>query len=448
MNSKDIQEAYGRLKEKNKRTAMNEAYVEGRNPYIMSKPTEKKPDNRIPVPLAKMAVEDMAGYAGRAGDIVTDYELTSKDVEKEDDPFISYIRAMDAYNKEQLETSELYEEVLVQGESFELWWASDKVSLPKNILTAEYKIVDNSAVYLKYTNAVKQELEYGIYFYEDEDKHMADVNYPFYKEIWASKDSSSWELQDTIDHPFSSVPINVFTGNRRKASLFQAEKPLIDAFDELISKTLNEVDRYNALIALFGGQVDEEFVKAFEQAKVAIIDGLGDDDGSSNLPRYLEKNLSGVNEFYNQLTDRIEDLFHKSVKIPDMTDESFAGAQSGIAIAFKLVGMEFKAAQIETYFNQGLMKRLDFYADIYNVSTMKINREDYKSTVKAQRNLPIDVKAKAEVVQILSGILSEETALKILPKTIVDDVAKEIERKKEEAPTDILGLKTEIEQAE
>jgi len=52
----------------------------------------------------------------------------------------------------------------------------------------------------------------------------------------------------------------------------------------------------------------------------------------------------------------------------------------------------------------------------------------------------MDIKAKAEVAQILSNLVSEETLLKFLPKTIVDDVEKEIERKAAAVPTDLLGL--------
>ena len=45
--------------------AENRAYVEGKNPAIHRERKKKDPDNRVPVPLAKSSIEEMAGYAGR-----------------------------------------------------------------------------------------------------------------------------------------------------------------------------------------------------------------------------------------------------------------------------------------------------------------------------------------------------------------------------------------------
>lgn len=442
MDSKTLNEIQGNLEKRAGGIAMNEAYVAGKNPYILSKPTEKIPDNRIPAPLAKISVESMAGYAGRYGDIVTDYELVAADTEDKDDPFLEYMRDMDAYNKEPLETSELYDEMLVQGRTYEIWWTSDELKLT-GLLTAEFKIVPTASVHLRYTNTIKKELEEAVYFSGDKEEMQAEVYTVGMRETWEKKCSGEWALIDEQEQPFTQVQVNVFTGNRRETPLFQAEKPLIDQYDKLISKASNEVDRFNAAIALFGNSVTPQFRDDLAKGMIAVIDELGMEE-NENYPKYLVKDLGGIDSFVNTLTDRVEALFHKSIKVPDMADPTFAGGNiAGIAIAFKLIGMEFKASQIETYFNQGLVRRLSFYADIYNASSKSVDIADYKATVKASRNIPMDVKAKAEVAQILMGIVSEETLLKFLPKQIVDDVKKEIERKKTEQPADILGI-TEV----
>lgn len=446
MDSKELQEIKSKLDKRLPSIKRNEDYVEGKNPYILNKKEGKKPDNRIPVAFAKMITEAMMGYAARTGDIVTEYEMVAAEETDQDDPFIEYMRSMDAYNKEPIETSELYDEMLTQGESYEIWWTSDELKLHSGLLTAEYKIVPSGSVYLKYTETIKKELEYAVYFSGDDEKLGADVYYPLYQEVWTKIGSEGWvKAEEDIEHPYTTVPVNVFQGNRRVAPIFEAEKSLIDAYDEMISKSLNEVDRFNAAITLLGDSVDPEFVRKLSEGLISVIDDLGDAE-RTDVPRYLEKNFGGVDGFYNNLADRIVRDIHKSANIPDMSDESFAGDASGIAIAFKLIGMEFKASQIETYFNQGLVRRLSFYADIYNVSTANIEVGDYKATVKASRNVPMDIKAKAEVAQILANLVSEETLLKFLPKSIVDDVEKEMERKAAAQPTDILGIITEEEE--
>ena len=75
VNSEELDKLYGLMKAKRSIIAENERYVIGNNPAILDKEPGKAPDNRIPTPLAKSAVEDMTGYAGRAGDVKTSYEL-------------------------------------------------------------------------------------------------------------------------------------------------------------------------------------------------------------------------------------------------------------------------------------------------------------------------------------------------------------------------------------
>jgi len=175
MESKEIKDAYKELQSRAVKIKMNEAYFEGKNPYILNKPVDKKPDNRIPIPLAKMAVEKMAGYAGRKGDIVSQYSKTGENNDADNDTFLDYIRAMNIYNDEELETSELYEEMLIQGEAYEIWWVSNEMDLDAGLMTAEYKIVPTSSVYLKYSDDIKESLEYGIHFSGDEKNRVATV---------------------------------------------------------------------------------------------------------------------------------------------------------------------------------------------------------------------------------------------------------------------------------
>ena len=440
VNSEELEKFYGAMKTKRIAIAENERYVIGNNPAILDKEPGKSPDNRIPTPLAKSAVEDMTGYAGRAGDVKTSYEQVEvkEEVTETIDTFIDYMDAMDIYNKVDLENSELYEESLNQGESYELWWTSDKKNLPGGLLTVEYKIAPNSEILLNYSTDLKRELLSAIHFVEEQDKDgktvTADVYYPEFKETWIQKKGGTWvKSEDEIRYPYKIVPVNVFRSNRRSLPYFEAEKSLIDSHDEVLSKSLNEVDRFNAMIMLFGKKVSEALASKLKEGNVSLLDELGED--AAHWPEYLQKEFGGIKDFYSDLMDRFERLFHKSTKVPDMTSETFAsGDQSGIAIAFKLLGMEFKAAQIETYFSQGLDRRLKLYGDVYNASTASADVEEYKAVITAKRNIPVDIKAKAEIAQLLTGILSKESLLKFLPKELVENAEKELELLKKELP--------------
>lgn len=438
MDSKTIKEKFTELQRHAVEVERNNAYFEGRNPSIIKEPVEKKPDNRIPTPLAKMSVEEMAGYAGKYGAITTVY--TKVDGEDSEDSFIDYCRAMNEYNEEKLETSELYEESLIQGNSYEIFWISDEMDLPSGLMTTEFKIVPTASVYLEWSNDIKKKLLYGIHYSGDKEEMTATVYYPYINQTWVSKAGGEYSLVEEFETPFSIVPINPFASNRRGHSLFQAEKTQIDAFDKLLSKTVNEVDRFNSSILLLADKVDKQFVYDVVNNLVDVIDDQAFEENKGGFPKYLTKELGGIDSLVNSLLDRIEDLYRKSVKTIDMTSEQFAGAQSGLAMIMKLIGMEFKAAQIETYFNKGLKRRIKYFADVYNASTLSVDINDYKVTIDSKRNVPADEKAKVEIAQMLMGLVSEETLLKILPNTIVDDVKKEMERKAAEMPANVLEL--------
>jgi SPP1 family phage portal protein len=429
VDSKQLDKLLARLGKKQPAIKENEAYVTGRNPYILNKEQSKKPDNRMPVTLGKMAVDAMAGYAGKSGNIKVMYDLVETDAPDPNDPFIAYCTEMDKYNESDIEISELYEEGLEQGKSYEIFWVSDKLGLPNGLLTTEYKIVENNEIVLVYDRQLKPELLYAVHFVKDEEMETATVYYPLFMDEWErKKGAGAWTLTDTKEYPFTTVPVNPYRINRDGVSLFEAEKAFIDGIDDIISKSMNEVDRFNAAVALFGNILGEKFARDFADGNISMIEGLTEDVENNFTPQYLNKDLTGVKDFNNELMDRMEQWFRKSVGIADFSDEAFAGQQSGIAILFKLIPMEFRAAQIETYFNQGLNRRLDFYGDVYNASTASVDVGDYTTIIKSERNIPVDEKAKIEVLEKLQGIISKKTMLESIPNSIVPDAENELER--------------------
>jgi len=441
VDSKELEKLYTRLGKKNAKLNENNKYVMGKNPYIMGKAQGKKPDNRMPVTLAKMAIDSMAGYAGKAGNIKVTYDLVAKDTPDENDPFIEYMRAMDIFNDTDIEISELYEEGIEQGESYEIWWVSDKKSLPSGLLTTEYKIVPSEEMIFRYSSDLKKELLYAVHFTKDDDMETATVYYPLYLEMYTKIPGGSWKFNDVEQHPFTTVPVNIYKTNRLSNSLFEAEKTYIDGIDEIYSKSMNEVDRFNAAIALFGNLLGKDFAEEFKNGNISMVEGLTEDQEAVFTPQYLEKNLTGVKDFYNQLMDRMETWFRKSVGIADFSDDAFAGQQSGIAILFKLIPMEFRAAQIETYFNQGLYRRLGYYGDVYNASVASVDVNDYTTIVKSERNIPVDEKARVEILEKLNMLISKKTLLENMPNTIVSDAETELARLEEEsaAMPDLIG---------
>jgi len=416
----------------------NELYVSGINPPTKNEKPGKKPDNRITIPFAKMAVETLTGYAARSGDIQESWDniKTPEDESKnpENDPYISLRKEIAENNETDIETSELYEESITQGVSYELFWVTGADEESKTVADVQYKIVPNAEIALVWSRDLKPRLLAAVRFqsFKENGKTIktADVYYPELSEAWKSVDSDTWmrNIDGDTRYPYKSVPIAIYPANRREVSIFQAEKPLITGNDKLLNKSFNEVDRFNAMIALLPGKASKEFAEALIENN--IIDNLGDFE---KWPAYLQKDLNGINEFYSGLSQYSKELFFSSIKIPDFTDKEFANAQSGRAMLFKLIGLELRASKIDTYFDKGLAQRNKLINDVIGESR-DISPDDYKMIIKHKRNLPVDREAVFDMAMKAQGILSKETILRLFPKDIIDDIEKELERLEIERP--------------
>ena len=428
INDKIIKSYDSARQQRNIKIRKNEQYVKGKNPATLNAPPAKKPDNRITIPLAKIAVNTVQGYAGRAGDIQPHYENIIVSENNDIDSYIDIMRQIAEYNNENIEISELYHDALVQGYSYELFWVSDNLSLP-GIMTPEYKKVDPMEIVILWSRDLKPIKEAVMRFQDYPDSSYLDVYYPLYSERWVKpKGSEDWRRDKKGDtkYPYKTPPLVIYKINEDGESLFEAEKGLIDANDKILNKTVNEIDRFNALIMLLPGKVTKEIKDKL--VEVGVFDDLQNFD---KWPEYLQKDLTGINELYSGAAKWIKDLFFQSVSVPDFSDKDFLNAASGIAMAYKLVGLEFLASTIETYFNQGLKEKFDLLNDVIGESS-KYKIEDYKMTINTKRNLPIDKSAIADMVIKLNGIISKETLLKMLPSDIIPDVEKELERIKDE----------------
>ena len=152
------------------------------------------------------------------------------------------------------------------------------------------------------------------------------------------------------------------------------------------------------------------------------------DEGTS--AEWLIKDTSDNN--IENIKNRIDADIHKFAKCPNLADKEFASNASGVAIKFKLLGTENKVSIKERKFKRGLQQRLELLANIKGVLA---NGFDWRSIdIIFTRNIPANDVDIANMVNTLSGIVSEETLLAQIP--FVEDVAGEIERLDKEKEKD------------
>jgi SPP1 family phage portal protein len=418
------------LQGKEKQYRSNRAYVRGKNPTIANNATGDDPDNRLAIPLGKLAVDSMVGYMMPPGSPDVYYELldSTDKWDKRDDEYNQIIKDWSDYNDDTLHIGEMVSEAMSQGTAYEVWWTSEDTT-PGFPIKPEWVMVPASQIYIKWSNTLKPVKEYAVRMFADGENTHAVVYFTGNAEGWIKEKNKDWARYEDNDlsYPFEEVPVLEAKINKDGECLFEAEKQIIDQIDKIMSKSLNEVDRFNAMIALFPFIITPEI--AAELKTKGYFHDLDPYD-SDKWPRYLEKNLSGAVEFYKWMLENLERYFHKTSRIIDFTDPQFGagGEESGKALAIKLMCMEMVAGKAEIYLRRWLTERKGFFDACIYAGTSDLDPELYKVEIKWSRNVPVSEKERLEIASMMMGLgMTKEAILKILPKTILPDWERELE---------------------
>lgn len=274
------------------------------------------------------------------------------------------------------------------------------------------------------------------------------------REIWTYKRTSSngiFALENLETHMFDDIPVIVIWNNEEVCSDYGPHISLIDAYDRAQSDTANDIDYFSdsyLCIAGASGMTEEAVLddtpeadrKAADLRKNKIL--YLDEKGQAQWLTKNENDTASEN-YKNRI---YKDLFFLS-QVPALSDESFAGNLTGVAIKYKLIGLEELAIMKQSKFEAAQKKLVKLVTDYIN---MKYNKNFDPETVtqKYERNFISNVEETINNTKNLEGIVSKQTQLRMLPSDIVKDVNGEIEqiskekREEEQIPevdTDIFG---------
>lgn len=167
---------------------------------------------------------------------------------------------------------------------------------------------------------------------------------------------------------------------------------------------------------------DQNIKKAKERLKKYKVLEMPDTAKAEYLTRTFDE--SGV----EILKKAIEQDIHKFSHIPCMSDESFGGNVSGVAMEFKLLGME-NITKIKTrYYRKGLRKRIRIFCNYLALHGKSVDPAGI--TMTFTRALPKNLLEISQIVANLWGKVSRKTLLSQVP--FVDDVDEELKALDEE----------------
>lgn len=238
-------------------------------------------------------------------------------------------------------------------------------------------------------------------------------------------------------HYFGSVPIIEYWNNARESGDFEPVMSLIDAYDTLQSDRLNDKQQFtDAILVLKGvgalGVDDTEEVYRDDCGNLCMadIERKEKTDPSARLrqTRTMFLPSDGADAGFitkpdaesgsEVLRQSLKSDIHKLSLIPDLSDEAFAGNASGVAMRFKLLGLEQLTKIKERWFREGLRTRLRLFAHFMQVKgAARVDTDDVQ--ISFTRALPVNDLEIAQTVSTYNGIVPRELLLGQVP--FIDD---------------------------
>lgn len=365
-----------------------------------------KPCSRIAYPIPQYITDVISGYF--LGSPIT---YTSND-----ETALDKLNLVLGSNDASTIDIELEKDLSICGRSYELHYTDENGN-------ECFTKVNPLEVVLIYDDTIDQNILYGIriipfYDLEANNNYYKVFVYDSEKVVEYKSDTlTSFSFVGETPHFYGEVPIIEYKNNEMCLGDFEEVIPLIDAYNELNSAQIDDYQAFvDAFLVISGMFVDSEDVNKMKKQRVLNIDGEDAD------VKWLTKPDNGST--LEAIKDRLNKDIHKYSKVPDLSDSSFASNASGVAIKYKLVGLEDIVSVKERYFKKGLQKRIRL---IFTILGLKDEKFDPNAiTPIFTRSLPVNLDEIADLVSKLSGIVSTQTLLGQVP--FIEDVNLELEQ--------------------
>jgi len=273
----------------------------------------------------------------------------------------------------------------------------------------------------------------------------ADVYTPTEIVSFRCSQTGGWVEVGRRAHLMSDVPLIVRRNNGDCKGDFEDVISLIDAYDRAQSDTMNDLDYFtDAYLAVYGieeiveeptsevGIARQQKVKAgLRQRRTLFLPEGGE-------VKFITKDINDA------ATENFKDRLYRDIfflaQVPNLTDEQFAGNLSGVALKYKLFGIEELSAEKEKYWKSAERKKLKLLTE--HINTRYGTQYDYKTvSLSFDRSQIANRLELAQIMASLRGILSHQSIIAMWPDVL--DAAEELatlqaERAREESATDNL----------
>lgn len=227
------------------------------------------------------------------------------------------------------------------------------------------------------------------------------------------------EVVSETPHFYNDVPIIEYNSNRYRTGWYEDVISLIDAYDAVNSDTSNYMtDVVNSLLVISGdfqaprdknGKEDiNQLIHSIKKYGLLPLQSGTDRQGNATSidAKYINPEFnSTASENYQQRL--YKDIFMMS-NVPNLSDESFSGNSSGVAMRYKIFGFEQAIAQTINSFKRSLGKRYELLGHI--TSNLKGGLIEFGNVkVTFTPNLPYAISEEVEMLRSVGVPLSRKT---------------------------------------
>ena len=388
-------------------------YVGDHDILRYTKKDKAVPNNRLVNNMPRYITDTAVGYF--LGKPVT--------YSSQDDAFLQALQDIFDYNDEQDENTELAKTASIDGSCFEMLY------MDEDAMIRFVKVAPGSCVMIYETGYSTPMAALRFIHSKDRDGNpIKKVEFWTSTECWyfISLHGGPLELTDIVEHYWQDVPFIEYINNEERIGDFEGVITLVDAYNRVQSNTANFF-QYNdeaILKVLKMGEVTPQNIKDMKEAGAILLEDGGD-------IQWLIKEVADTPlENYKQ---RLREDMHLFSNVPNLNDENFGGNLSGVAVSYKLWGLEQVCAIKERKFKRALQRRIELITTMLNIQG---GHYDYRDIdLQFRRNRPQNLLESAQIVTTLSGELSRESRLQMLPT--VDNVQDELQKLEEEKKADM-----------
>ena len=384
-------------------------YYDGKQ-AILSKvyADESKPCSRTVLNYCKNIVDSYCGYLA-----------TPNYISYHSDNDIEDIMNILRYNDYQAEDADFLLDALIYGVACELMYLDSNSQV-------RFRLINPTQCFGVYDDSLTGDLMYFVRMYKVNDWDESDL---YNVDVYSDVDIKHYRMNGINGyltfvaeepHYFSQCPANIFYLPDEK-SVFDCVLTLQDSVNELLSAEIDDYSAFcDAYLTLTGVDADAEDIAMMKENRVLILP-----DGAS--AQWLTKNANDAQ--VENILKRIHDSIYRIAQCPDFSSETFVGGvSSGIAIRYRLTGMETRAAKIVANMEKALQRRIEI---ICGIASLKLGEEVFRDIqIDFKRNIPEDLTATINLVNSLKGSVSDATLLSQLP--FISDVNAELEALQEQ----------------